>query len=129
MLSETRRRLIGNLSEPRSLPNLTRVLRADAHGPFDERVAFEESRADIERELERALLDGQVIEVGSYSAGTAAVRAVQEHDLTIDIPEGKAERLVERLDSPRDSRLDTGVLYVLSKAGFDALHAPLTPEG
>lgn len=122
-LTESSRRVLAHLSEPRSLPNLTRVLRNDAYAPFDPDESFEFTLQEVAKELDQLAQRGWVVNVGSHQDATSALRAVASSDEAIVIPEVKAETLASRLESGRDSRLDTGELVILTKQGLEALQA------
>jgi hypothetical protein len=123
ILTEADRRLLGNLSEPRSVPTLTRILRADANAPFDDTASFDEVRDQVANALDGLLHRRYVVELGSHSTAKSMLRAVDADEDAIAIPKVKAEALASRLESGRDGRLDTGPLVILSKRGLAALEA------
>lgn len=122
-LTESDRRLLANLSEPRSVPNLTRVLRADAHAPFDDAASFDEVRDQVANALDGLLRRHYVVELGSHSDAKSMLRAVASDEDAIAIPKVKADALASLLASGRDGRLDSGPLVILSKRGLAALVA------
>lgn len=124
---ETDRRVLGNLSEPASMPVLVGALMSDKHSPFDIAEGYPSVQEDVEKILTKLVRRGLVVSLGSHADATSLLRAVALDDKAIDLPDAKAEALKSRLQSGRDIRLHVGALFVMSKAGFDALHEPL-PE-
>lgn len=123
MLTESQRRVIMHLSEPHSPRSLTRAALADPHSPFGEPDSFAQSLEQVEALLDGAVDQGWVVSVGSHSTGKDMAGAVASSGDAIDIDPGKMERRVARIDSGKDTRLDTGELFVLSKLGLEKLEA------
>lgn len=123
---ETDRRVLGNLSEPASLPVVVSALMRDKHSPFDIAEGYASVEEDVEKILGKLVRRGHVVALGKHADAKSMLRATAESN-AIDLPDAKAQALVSRLESGRDIRLHIGGLFVMSKSGFEALHEPL-PE-
>lgn len=123
MLSESDRRILAHLSEPRSISNLTRVLCSDQHAPFDDGQGFEAVRDTVGVLVDRLVDEERIVALGTRLDAKAALSAVAAADTAIDLPKVKADALRRRLESGRDGRLDTGPLFILSTTGLAALQA------
>lgn len=122
---ESDRRVLGNLSEPVSMPILVTRLMRDAHSPFDRTEGYASVEEDVRKVLDKLVRRGLALDLGRHSDARSMVLALRGHDDAITLPDAKIEALASRLDSGADIRLTAGELYVMSNAGFDALHAPL----
>lgn len=122
-LNETERRVLGNLSEPRSLANLTRVLLNDERGPFW-KMGYEKAQKQVSQTLESLVDSGDVTDIGAHSESKTVLSAVKSSDEAIELPAQKAKRLGVKLERGRDGRLDhPGSLFIMSKAGLDRITA------
>lgn len=122
---ETDRRVLANLSEPVSLMHLTDVFMKSAHGPFDVREGYASVEEDVAKVLDKLVRQGLATNLGEVTDTGGLQHAVNQGE-TIDWPDSKRERLVERMESGRDVRhRHPGGLFMMSPSGFEALHAPL----
>lgn len=122
---ELDRRVLCNLSEPASCHHLVTVLMKDPHSPFDVTEGFASVEEDVAKVLDKLVRRQLVVPLGQHPDSKSMLRAVRETTEALDVPKAKAESLAERIDARRDIRLRTGELYIMSKAGFEALHAAL----
>lgn len=126
---ESDRRVLGNLSEPVSIPLLVGALMRDANSPFDATEGYESVQEDVCKILAKLVRRGLVVELGRHSEAKSMLVALRDSDDAIALAKPKVEALKSRLESGRDIRLHVGELYIMSRTGFDALHAPLDEQG
>jgi hypothetical protein len=122
--SNAHRELAGQLSVPRTVAGVSRTI-ADL-APHYRYPEGKDARAVL-KGLEKA---GLVKRVGKHESMTAAVAAVEADEDAIDVPKQKAQRYAELAegwkDTPRAAYDDE--LWILTKAGLEALTAPLPGE-
>lgn len=96
-LTDAQRRVLANLSVPRSSRDLSRVLSTDAYAPFDRMQPFEDLVRDVTSVLRQLEARELVKNTGQYPDGQTMVAAVRDDDELPTLHEEKAKQLRDRL--------------------------------
>jgi hypothetical protein len=122
-LSDIERRIVGNLSIPRSLNDLLHELRQDPTIP----VGF--TANDLDKLLSGVIDAGWVVNLGEgreHTPGQLAAK-VDSHKHAVSMPDEKAKIFEARMaDSRRVWRL-TGDVFMFTQDGLDKLHEETMP--
>ena len=117
-LSELQRRTLANLSVPRNPLDLSLRI-----SPFAQ-VSPDEADALLRGELSDS---GWVVNLGVHSDPAVLAKAFQDHKLTMELPDEKAQNYALEMTRPDLAWQMQGDLWALSQEGLAELHKPL-PE-
>lgn len=120
-MTDRDRRVLANLSIPRSAQEVARQIVADANAPFDPTVSFAQTINEVEVilwELEGA---GLVKNIGAVEGAEHAVTLVADDDELPTLHPEKAEQYHDRMTGKDRWKLGEGALWYFTEAGFEAL--------
>jgi hypothetical protein len=115
MISDTMRRTLANLDIPRTIESLSQRLAEDPYA----------GSVGVEANLQHAVKEGWVVELGSHDDPASAVRAVRETEGALGFGKGQSKIWRERAEAGRYDV--SGDLYQLSEAGHQALTGGALP--
>jgi hypothetical protein len=120
-LTDHHRRVLANLSVPRSAQEVARQIAADRHSPFDPTVGFAQTANEVSvilGELEEA---GYVKNLGMVEHAEHALDVVTGDADVPDLHPEKAEQYQDRMTGKDSWKLAEGDLWYFTTAGFEAL--------
>lgn len=121
-LTNRNRRVLANLSQPRSVPLLARELLSDPYSGFTGNVgAVAIEVADILAEL---AADGLAVRLGYFDQPDELVDAVDAHEAVPSLHPEKAENFIDRA-TRRQYMLAEGELWMFTYDGASALNDPV----
>lgn len=122
--SDTHRRVVANLSVPRSVGELADHLRQ--HDPYVSAEAYGEgSLMEYLKDLEA---DGLVKNIGTYPDGAEAVKAVRGDGGLIDFPGPKAAAFCARAERPDVGPFLDEEQWVMTQLALDKINGPVPGE-
>jgi hypothetical protein len=128
ILSDFERRVVGNLSIPRNLADLTHELRRDPYLVDVEGKPLVPTEKMVRSVLDDVLAEGFVVNLGNGLDQTPGHLAalVDRHKQAVSMPDEKA-RIFELRLGKRLHRLD-GDVFHFTNSGFEKLHEPVSPS-
>lgn len=120
---DRRRRVLANLSIPRSALEVARQMVRDAHAPFDKLAPFPQIANEVGVVLDELEGLGLVKNIGVVDDVAGALDLVASDDDLPDMHPEKAEQYADRLATGnKDSwKLAEGALWYWTAAGYEAL--------
>jgi hypothetical protein len=118
-LTDRHRRVLANLSQPRSVPLLARELLSDPYSGFTGSIGLVADQVDAF--LAELAAEGLVARLGYFDRADELVEHVDAH---VDVPSlhpEKAENFIERANR-RQYMLAEGELWMFTQAGYEALN-------
>lgn len=120
VLSDPERRVLANLSQPTSLPNLARLLWRDAYAPFEKKSV--DALANAVAFYLGALRDaGFVVNIGINTDAESLVQQVEADDRVPTLHPEKAEQFIDRMSGKDSYKLNEGELWYWTEAGREIL--------
>lgn len=120
VLSDHERRVLANLSQPTSLPNLARLIWSDRHATFQKKSVSALANL-IAHELGVLQEAGLAVNIGINTDVEDLVKQVKVDDRVPTLHPEKAEQFVDRMSGKDSYKLNEGALWYWTEAGREIL--------
>lgn len=120
-MTDRDRRVLANLSIPRSANEVARQIVADANAPFDPTISFAQTTNEVEVILWELEAAGLAKTIGVVEDAEHAVTLVADDDELPTLHPEKAEQYQDRMTGKDRWKLGEGALWYFTAAGFEAL--------
>lgn len=121
LLTERHKRLLANLSLPRTIPYVTRLLAADPWSGFDATIALSDLSNQVSGLLDELLAEGLVTNLGYHTDIKKVILAVEQDPSVPTLHPEKADQFEDRAGGRDRFALREGELWYRTDAGVQAV--------
>lgn len=121
LLTERHKRLLHNLTLPRTVPYVTRLLAADPYSGFDATIGLADLANQVSALLAELLADGLVTNLGYHTDINKVIEAVEQDSAVPTLPPEKADQFEDRFRGRDRFTLREGELWYRTAAGERAV--------
>jgi hypothetical protein len=120
-MTDRDRRVLANLSVPRSAQEVARLIIADANAPFDPTISYAQTVNEVSELLDDLEAAGLAKNIGVVDGAEHAVSVVADDDDVPTLHPEKAEQYQDRMTGKDSWKLGEGALWYFTAAGLEAL--------